>query len=118
MSNKQQFFESKHCVEKSRAEADYVGKVLVIDPHILEEKYQTPEDQLFLAVGGFGCNPSSLGRKVMGNYLNDGTKGTHVRQDFLGVIKEECLPEWAREKLNELCSSQEEQNGGMSMQQN
>lgn len=107
-----------HCIEKSRSEANYEGKVLVIAPQVLAEQYRTPDNQLFLAVGGFVCNPSSLGRKVMGNYLNDGTKGTHVRQDFLGVIKEEHLPEWAREKLNELCSPQEEQNAGMSMQQN
>ena len=118
MSDKQGFFELKHCVENSRAEANYVGKVLVIAPHTLAENYRTPEDQLFLAVGGFGCNPSSLSRKVMGNYLNDGTQGTHLRQDFLGGIKEECLPEWAREKLNELCSPQEEQNSGMSIGKN
>ena len=116
--NQLNLFEAKHCVERSRADANFEGKVLIIDPYVLAEKYRTPEDQLFLASGGFGCNPASLGRKVMGNYLNDGTKGTHVRQDFLGVIKEECLPDWAREKLNELCSPKEEQSSGMSMEQN
>ena len=113
--NKLNFFETKHCVERSRADADFEGKVLVIDPYVLADKYRTPEDQLFLATSGFGCNPSSLGRKVMGKYLNDGTRGAHVRHDFLGVMKEEFMPEWAREKLNELCPPQTEQSGGITM---
>ena len=118
MSKQECFFEAEHCVENSRSMANYEGKVLVIAPQVLAEPYRTPKDQLFLAVGGFGCNPTSLGRKVMGNYLNDGTKGVHVRQDFLGVIKEEHLPEWAKEKLNELCQPQEQENSGHGMTQN
>ena len=116
--NQLNLFEAKHCIKESRSKADFEGKVLVIDPYVLADKYRTPEDQLFLATSGFGCSPTSLGRKVMGNYLNDGTKGTHVRQDFLGVIQDEYLPEWAREKLKELCPPQEEQDGGMGMEQN
>ena len=95
---------------------DYEGKVLVLNPYTLADEYQTPEDQLLLATSGFGCNPSSLGRKVFGTHLNDGERGTYMRHDFLGVIQDEYLPEWAREKLNELCPPQTEQNGGISMQ--
>ena len=114
--NQLNLFEAKHCVKESRSKADYEGKVLIIDPYTLADKYRTPEDQLFLASSGFGCSPSSLGRKVMGNYLNDGTRGTHLRQDFLGVIQDEYLPDWAREKLKELSPKQIEENVGMTMQ--
>ena len=114
--NRLNLFEAKHCIKGSRSEADYEGKVLIIDPYTLADKYRTPEDQLFLASSGFGCSPTSLGRKVMGNYLNDGTRGTHLRQDFLGVIRDEYLPDWAREKLQELCPKQAEENEGMSLQ--
>lgn len=116
--NQLNLFEAKHCIKESRTKADFEGKVLVIDPYVLADKYRTPEEQLFLATSGFGCSPTSLGRKVMGNYLNDGTRGTHVRQDFLGVIQDEYLPDWARKKLNELNSPQEKQSGGMGMELN
>lgn len=114
--NKLNLFEAKHCVKGSRSDADYEGKVLIIDPYTLADKYRTPEDQLFLATSGFGCSPSSLGRKVMGNYLNDGTRGRHMRQDFLGVIQDEYLPDWARERLEEMRSSKQEQSEGMTLQ--
>ncbi len=111
-------FEAKHCVKGSTSDTDYEGKVLVINPHTLKDEYRTPENQLFIATSGFGCSPSSLGRKVFGHYLNDGEKGVLMRQDFLGVIQEKHLPKWAREKVNELCPPQTEENYGMGMEQN
>lgn len=116
--NKLNLFESKHCVKGSSSDMDYEGKVLIIDPYTLADEYRTPEDQLLLATSGFGCNPSSLGRKVFGTHLNDGARGTYMRQDFLGVIQDEYLPEWAREKLQEINPPQEEQSSGMVMEQN
>lgn len=116
--NKLNLFERKHCIKGSSADMDYEGKVLVLNPYTLADEYHTPEDQLLLATSGFGCNPSSLGRKVFGTHLNDGERGTYMRHDFLGVIQDEYLPEWARERLNELCQPQTEETCGMGMKQN
>lgn len=108
-------FELEHCHVKEDEEMDYTGKVVVINPHFLKDEYKTPEDQLFLATGGFGCKPHSRGRKVYGEFLKDGEKTFYQRTDIIGVLKEEYLPEWAKEKLQER-NAQEESPSGMTMQ--
>ena len=41
---------------------------------------------------------------VYGQFLKDGEETVYNRQDFIGVLKDEHLPDWAREKLAELQS--------------
>lgn len=89
-----------HCVSERDGEIDYTNKVLVLDPSVLKDEYKTPDDQLFLAKGGFGCHPNSRGRKVFGQFLKDGEDTHFYREDFIGAINEEYLPDWAKEKLN------------------
>ena len=89
---------------------DYTGKVLVMDPKILSEQYWAPEFQLWYAETGFGCNPESRGRAVFATALFDGEEARWNRQDFLGVIREECLPGWAKEKLEEIQAQRQAQN--------
>lgn len=68
-----------------------------------------PEYQLFLAETGFGCSPTAAGRKIYGKFLADG-ENTHItRADVLGAIKEECMPEWAKESLQKLTAPKQEQ---------
>lgn len=84
------------------------GKVLVMKPSTLKESYWSPENQLWYAEGGFGCSPTASGRAVYATCLGDGEN--HVRwnrEDFLGVLKEDLLPDWAREQLDKLKSGQE-----------
>lgn len=97
-------FDKSHC---TGAGEDYDGKVLVLDPTILKNQYKSPEYQLFWADGGFGCSPTARGRAVYGQFLKDGTENVYNRQDFIGVLKEEHLPDWAREKLAEIREQQE-----------
>ena len=92
------FFEKAQCTE----EKDYTGKLLVMKPETLKEEFRTPENQLFFATGGFGCRPNASGRRVFGIFLSDGEQTSFYRQDFLGVIADEHIPEWAREKLQAL----------------
>ena len=106
-------FDASHCLPDDN-DQDYTGKVVVIDPNILKDKYKAPEDQLFLAEGGFGASPNSRGRKVYGCFLKDGEKAYYNRDEILGVLKEEFLPEWASEKLDELENTAEE-SAGMTM---
>lgn len=88
-----------HCTGRNE---DYIGKVLVLKPTVLKDEYKTPDFQLFLAEGGFGCSPTARGCKVYGRFLKDGEEAHYDRQDFLGVLKSEHLPDWARTKLTEL----------------
>lgn len=95
-------YDKTHCLDTQGEPADYTGKVLVVSPDWLKDRYKTPEFQLFYAESGFGCSPKASGRKVFGQFLYDGEQ-THLnRADFIGIIREEHLPEWAKVKLDEI----------------
>ena len=99
------FFGSEHTV-RSNEPQDYTDKLLIIRDTVLAEEYRTPENQLFFAKAGFGCDPTASGRKVFGQFLSDGEKTHFNRSDFVGVIADEHIPDWAREKLAEMSAKQ------------
>ena len=97
------------------------GKVLVMSPFTLKESYWAPENQLWLAGGGFGCSPTAAGRAVYATCLGDGEHTRWNREDFIGILDEQHLPAWAQSKLDELRPAQQEQTagpvmGGMTME--
>ena len=100
-------FSGEHIV-KSDEPQDYTGKLVILRDTALKEEYRTPENQLFLAQSGFGCSPEKVGKKVFGRFLSDGEKGQFYREDFIGVIADEHIPDWAREKLSELSNEQKQ----------
>lgn len=108
--------DASHCESEQDGEIDYTGRVLVLKPDILKDEYKTPDYQLFLADGGFGCKPNSRGRKVFGKFLKDGEDTHFYREDFAGILKDEYLPEWAAEKLQEMNEPEEDESTGMTMQ--
>lgn len=112
--NELNLFDDSHC-KGQEGELDYTDQVVVLSPFSLKDKYKTPDYQLFLATGGFGCSPTARGRKVFGIFLKDGESAQFQRSDFIGVIKEEFLPEWAVEKLRELSPPEEGTSEGMQM---
>lgn len=108
-------FNKSHCEENS-GDKDFTGHVLVLNPSVLKDECRTPENQLFYAnVGGFGCKPGNHG-KVMGCFLADGEETHFHRDDFIGILRDECIPEWAAEKLAELSPPSEDENTCMTMQ--
>ena len=94
-------FNQKQC-EPNSSELDYTGKVLVLSPNTLKEEYWSPENQLWLATGGFGCAPNVAGRAVYATCLGDGEQTRWNRSDFIGILREEHLPDWARESLKQI----------------
>lgn len=109
-------------IDKSRytplSGVDLEGKVLVLSPDTLREEYWTPKAQLWYAHGGFGCSPTARGRAIVATCLGDGERVFWNRQDFDGVLDEKYLPDWAREKLQELRTPAPEPaqgTGGMEM---
>ena len=94
-------FTAKDC-EPDWTGVNLEGKVLVLRPDSLKESCMIPENQLWLAQGGFGCMAHTLGRAVYATCLSDGERSRWNRQDFCGIISEENLPQWAREKLQEM----------------
>lgn len=93
-------FDSIHC-EPNTHEQDFEGKVLVMSPDSLREDCWRPQDQLWLCTGGFGSRPNSRGRAVFATCLGDGEESRFDRHDFIGVLKEEFLPEWAMDGLTQ-----------------
>ena len=98
-------YDKSQCLDTKGEPADYTGKVLVIRPDWLKDRYKRPEFQLFYADSGFGCSPKASGRKVFGQFLYDGEK-THLdRGDFIGILDEAHMPDWARVKLDAIQTS-------------
>ena len=102
-------FGAEHCEPDSFSDLDYEGRVLVLSPDTLRESCWRQEDQLWLAHDGFGCTPHAIGRSVRCTCLGDGEETRWNRSEFIGVLKEEYLPDWAREKLEELQPKQDEE---------
>ena len=101
-------FGAEHCVG-DRAEQDYTGKVLVLSPDTLKESCWSQADQLWYARSGFGCEPHAIGRSVRCTCLGDGETTRWNRREFIGVLGEKYLPDWAREKLMELTAPRQEE---------
>lgn len=105
-------FGPEHCAG-DRAEQDYTGNVLVLSPDTLKESCWSQGDQLWYAHDGFGCSPHAIGRSVRCTCLGDGEMTRWNRDEFIGVLDEKFLPEWAQEKLAEL--KMQEQSGSPTM---
>lgn len=109
-------FGARHC----STELDYTGKVLILRPAVLKEECWSPRNQLWYGECGFGCSPTARGRAVYATCLGDGEKNRWDRTDFVGVLDEQYLPDWAMERLSELRGPAQEQTdsptqGGMEM---
>ena len=102
-------FGAEHCVG-DRAEQDYTGKVLVLSPDTLKESFWSQENQLWYAHDGFGCSPTAIGRSIRCTCLGDGEMTRWNRDEFIGVLDEQFLPEWAQEKLAELTAPRQEES--------
>ena len=92
-----------------RAGQDFTGKVLVLSPDTLKESCWSQADQLWYAHDGFGCRPHAIGRSVRCTCLGDGETTRWNRHEFIGVLDEKYLPDWAREKLMELTAPRQEE---------
>ncbi len=113
-------FDYTHCLPDT-SKQDFEGKVIVLSPSTLKESCFTPQDQLWLCTGGFGSHAGARGQAVFATCLSDCEKTRWNRTDFVGVLADSHLPDWAREKLQELTAQEQtettaHQIGGMTMQ--
>ena len=95
-------FGAKQCEPDSYDSLDYEGKVLVLSPDILRGGCWSRGNLLWLALDGSGCSPGASDKSVRCVCLWDDEIANRNRSEFIGVLKEECLPNWAREKLEQL----------------
>ena len=79
-------------------EQDLVGKIIVIKADCLHPEYRTEAHQIVLCTGGNGARPNARGNAVFCESLTDGSKARFDRVDILGILKNECYPDWVKEK--------------------
>lgn len=107
-------FGSEHCTGIPY-ELDYQGEVLVLSSEALRESCWNLRNQLWLGESGFGCSPHAIGQAVYATCLGDGEQARWNRTDFVGVLDETYLPDWARESLEAIHSQRQERRGCPSM---
>ena len=83
---------------------------MIIRPEYFSSRSFTPEEQLFLAQSGPGCDPKEYGGTVNGVCLYDREEASITSDCFLGAMREEHIPEWANEAREDIAeeSSDEE----------
>lgn len=77
-------------------------KVVVIRAECLRPEYRTADKQLVLATGGFGTYANARGRAVYTTNLYSCKEARWNREDILGIVKPEYMPDWAKERLKQL----------------
>ena len=76
---------------------DYIkGKLIVIKQDALRQEYRMATHQLKICTGGFGSHPHSRGSACFCVDLYSGQHSRFEREDVLGTISEDQLPQWAK----------------------
>ncbi len=81
---------------------DLKGRVIVIRADVLKREYRRATRQYQLCTGGFGASPNSRGSACFCTNIYSGKEGRFERQDVLGIVSEEQMPEWVKVSLNQL----------------
>lgn len=92
-------FGPEACREDS-SKQNYENQILILNPAYLSPEYRTKEDQLVLAISGFGCAPGRRSHKIYCQSLCDGEKFYIRGYDVLGVLDRQNVPEWAANKAH------------------
>lgn len=79
-----------------------VGKVAAVKPDILKPEYRSCEHQLIYVTGGNGAKASPRGNACHHINLYSGERGRWERYDLQGEVKPEYLPQWAKERLENI----------------
>lgn len=89
---------------------DIVGKVMAVKPEALRPEYRSAEHQLIYVRGGNGARQKAMGSSCYCTVLYSGENERWERYDLAGEVKNECLPQWAKEQAAEIAKHQGEEN--------
>lgn len=79
---------------------DLTNKVIAMKLSSLRREYQSIDNQICLVTGGNGARPNSLGRKIFVTNLYSGEHYFIVRENIMGIVKKDKMPNWALKNLN------------------
>ncbi len=77
-------------------------KVVVLKEEVFKPEYANATRQIQLCVGGFGAAANARGTSCYCINLITGKENRFERQDVLGVIEKDNLPEWAKKGLEKV----------------
>lgn len=83
-------------------DASMVGKVMALRADVLRPEYRMAPHQLVYVTGGNGARANAIGRSCFCTNIYSGERHRCVRSDFLGEIKPEDMPGWARSRLEKM----------------
>ena len=89
--------------------SDYTGRIMIIRPEYFRSRSFTPDEQLFLAQSGPGCDPKEYGGVVNGVFLYDREEASLTSDCFLSAMREEHIPMWAGEARDDISEEYDEQ---------
>jgi hypothetical protein len=99
-------FKLEHCIPIDSMQ-NLENKVVIINPERLRPEYRTADKQLVLVTGGFGAHANSRGRAVYTANLYSGKESRWNREDILGAVRPEYMPDWAKERLAQIQSERQ-----------
>ena len=85
-----------------KADDSIKNKLVVIRADVFKPEYQISTKQLQLCTGGFGAEPNSRGSACFCTNIYSGKESRFERSDVLGIIEKDDLPDWAKERLDEV----------------
>lgn len=88
-------------VEKGNI-SDFTGRIMIVRPEHINSRDVIPENQLFLAQEGPGCNPADYGSEINGIFLYEREEASLTNDCFLGAMREEHIPERANEAREDI----------------
>ena len=89
---------------------DLNDRIVVIKPEVLRREDRMATKQIKLCTGGFGASPKSRGSACFCVDLYSGKSSRFERQDILGTLKPEQLPQWAAIQLEQYRSEQRQKS--------
>lgn len=103
-------FGTEHCYPHDYGES-IENMVVAVKPDVFSPEYRRGDNQLVLAVNGNGARANPRGNAVYCYHLNDGRHTRFERFEVLGVVRPECMPDWAKESLLRVQAEMEKVTG-------
>lgn len=73
---------------------DLTGKVIILHDEELGDNFQDPKYQFWIAQGGFGCSPFTIGKAVIAEALIDKEVCRWARDNFIGIASPELIAQY------------------------
>lgn len=99
------FYQEKHCdllIRDMTTKDDLRGKILIVDASRFKEEQRTQSNQFCMVTGGSGCTLGYNDSSLLVTFMDKEIETRITVDSCIGVVKEEVLPDWVKEKRDRL----------------